>query len=267
MSYSAGPIGEVDVDRLANEEDIEAITPYRLYNVTADKYSTTPSPAMRFQIVPSVADQLLRVYEYYAKMADDVSGVPAYVLGNPQVAGAGRTLGGLSLLMGNAAKGIKAIIANIDKYVIEPVVTSYWVMEMMFGSDPSAKGDSQVVARGASGLLQRELSQARAVEVLNMLTPYAQAGLVPPQGLQVVIRDVLRGLGYQADEIVPDPERRAQIAAATGQQPSLPGGAAPGTPVPNAQPATPMPRLDGRSAPALTAQASQAPVPAAPQGA
>jgi hypothetical protein len=250
MSYSAGPIGEVDYERLATSEtNVEEVTPYRIYRVSADRFSSTPSPAFRFQIVPSVADQLLRIYEYYAKMADDISGIPAYVLGNPQVAGAGRTLGGLSLLMGNAAKGVKNVIASIDKHVIEPVVKAYWTLEMIYGTDASAKGDSQVVARGASGLLQRELSQARAVEVLNMLTPYAQAGLVPPAGLQVVIRDVLKSLGYSADDIVPDPARAAQLAAAGGQRPPMPSGMSAGAPVPSLQPGTPPPRLDGRSAP------------------
>lgn len=268
MSYSAGPIGEVDYERLSESEtNVEEVTPYRIYRVAADRFSSTPSPAFRFQIVPSVADQLLRIYEYYAKMADDISGIPAYVLGNPQVAGAGRTLGGLSLLMGNAAKGVKNVISSVDKYIIEPVVRAYWTLEMLYGSDHSAKGDSQVVARGASGLLQRELSQARAVEVLNMLTPYAQAGLVPAAGLQVVIRNVLQSLGFSADEIVPDPARQAQLAMAGGQRPPMPTGMAAGSPVPSTQPGTPMPRLDRRSAPPPDPGAYRLPPAAAePQG-
>jgi len=108
---------------------------------------------------------------------------------------------------------------------------------MLIDDDPTLKVDVTVVARGSSGLLQRELQQARAVEVLQMLTPFAQAGMVPQEGVQLVIRDILRGLGYSADDIVPDPERAAKLVNITGGQ------------AVTTQPATPPPQLDGRSTP------------------
>lgn len=270
MAFSSGPIGEYDQTRLINEERIDEITPFRLFAVEPDKYAQTPSPAIRFQIVPSVADQLLRVYEFFSQKADDTSGIPAYVMGAPGVAGAGRTLGGLSMLMGNAAKGVKQVISGVDKYVIEPVVTSFYNMEMLFGTDPSVKADAQVKARGSAGLLQRELSQTRAVEVLQMLTPYLQLGVVPPEGIKVVVRDMLKGLGYNADEIVEDPQRMQQLLASGAQPgqaaPGMPGNT-PATPTAIAPPAPqfgpPPPTLDGRSAPANAAMAAGAPLPAA----
>lgn len=256
MSYASGPVGEYDSDRLANEDNIDQVRPFRLYAVTSDPLMPgQQGPAIRWHKIDSNAAELLKVYDHYAKLADDASGVPAYVLGNPQVAGAGRTLGGLSMLMGNAAKGVKLVIAGIDRDVIEPVITSFYVLLMMFDPDRTIKADVNVVARGSAGLLQRELSQARAVETLQMLTPYVQAQLVPPDGLQVVLRDVLRGLGYSADDIIPDPERAAALqnfAIANMLQQNQPapgaGGAAPPTALPSTTVGTPPPALDGRSA-------------------
>lgn len=256
MAFASGPIGEYDIDRLANETNIDELRPFRLYATQTDQFNQqTAQPALRFTDIKSNAAELLKVYEFYSKIADDVSGVPAYVLGNPQTAGAGRTLGGLSLLMGNAAKGVKAVIAGIDRHVIEPAVTSYYMLLMMFDKDRTLKADVAVLARGSSGLLQRELQQARAVETLQMLTPYAEKGLVPPRGLQMVIRDILRGLGYSADDIVPDPERQQQLAdlaqkfGVAGQQPEpIDGGQLSSTPA-SSQPGTPGPHLDGRSQP------------------
>lgn len=277
MSFASGPVGEYDVDRLANESNIDQVRPFRLYAVTTDPMlGGQQSQAIRWHKIDSNAAELLKVYEYYAKLADDASGVPAYVLGNPQVAGAGRTLGGLSMLMGNAAKGVKLVIAGIDRDVIEPVVRNFYALLMMFDPDRTIKADVNVVARGAAGLLQRELSQARAVETLQMLTPYVQAQLVPPDGLQVVLRDVLRGLGYSSDDIIPDPERAqalqnfaianmlAQNQGGAGGAGAAGGGSAPAqTSVPSIQPGTPPPQLDGRSTPAPN-PADQEAIPASP---
>lgn len=252
MAFSSGPIGEYDADRMANEQNIEEIEPYRMYATRTDAFNQTNRAAINFMEVPSVAKDLMAVMDRFEKIADNISGIPAYVLGNPQVAGAGRTLGGLSLLMGNAAKGIKLVISNIDTDVIEPLVRAFHFLLMMLDSDITIKADAKVIARGSSGLLQRELMQARSVEVLNMLTPYASANLVPAEGLQVVLRDLLASLGYRVDEIVPDPERQKQLARFSQQLQAQPNalGARRVPPMRSSSgPATPPPVLDRRSLP------------------
>lgn len=243
LAYSAGPIGEVDVDRLEGETDIDTIEPYRLFTVKADRFAQRPTPALRFTNVPSTAASLLAVHDRFMKQADDISGIPAYVLGNPQVAGAGRTLGGLSLLMGNAAKGIKAVISNVDQNVIEGLI-QYAYMLVMTDSDvdEADKVDVKIKARGSSGLLQREIMQARAIEVLQLLTPYVQMQIVPPEALIQMLRDVLSGLGYDPDKILPDLVRQGQLQSiASGVTPPVAGISVPA-------PGTPMPSLDQRSA-------------------
>jgi len=239
MAFSSGPIGEYDIGRLVNETKIEELAPHRMYAVDNDKYiNSVNAPAIRFTKVDSVSRELSGIIDHFMKLADDMSGIPAYVLGAPQVAGAGRTLGGLSLLMGNAAKGIKHVISNVDRYVTEPLIQNYYTLLMLLDDDQTLKVDVTVVARGSSGLLQRELQQARAVEVLQMLTPFVDRAIVPVEGLQLVIRDVLRGLGYSADDLVPDPERAAKLTNIAGGNPVTPTG-----------PGTPPPVLDGRSTP------------------
>lgn len=250
MAFSAGPIGEADMSRLTGEDDVTEVMPFRIYQVDNDTMLPSAQPALRFHNILSNSRELMEIYERFMKQADDISGIPAYVLGNPQVAGAGRTLGGLSLLMGNAAKGIKKVISHVDKDVIEPMVGEYAAFNMLFNDNPDIKFDSHVVARGSTGLLQQELSQSRAVELLGLLSPYLESGIVPERGLQVVMRDVIRGLGYRADEIVPDPSRPAELGN------FLRGQAAPPAAIPSAQPGTPPPALDGRSGPALDAIAT-----------
>lgn len=256
MSFSSGPIGEYDIERMVSEDRVDEFSPYRLFAVKPD-YTQGGASAIRFQRLPSNAQQFVYVYDRYMKEADDVSGIPAYVIGNPNVAGAGRTLGGLSLLMGNAAKGVKRVIADLDKDMIEPIVTMFYELNLIYSPDDSIKADAVVVARGASGLLQRELSQSRAAEVLPMLTQGAQMGLVEPAAISTVMRDILKSLGYPEDLVIdPDRERLlemlGQMAGSGGGSGPLTDGRAsssPGMSQPMLPPPSPGVALDGRSMP------------------
>lgn len=237
MAFSSGPFGEYDGTRLSEEEtEIHHVEPHRLYQ-TEPSMTGGSEPAFRFHNIDSHAGELQGITENYMKMADDISGIPAYVLGNPQVAGAGRTMGGLSMLMGNAAKGIKQVINNIDKDIVVPLVTTYYYFELKFGEDESAKVDAQVIALGSNGILQRELSQSRTVEMMQVIAPFIP--FIPPQGVQFLLREVFKSRGYNVDEIIPDPKRAAQLNG--GVQPQAPQQSAPGTPPPP---------LDGRNMPA-----------------
>lgn len=208
MGYASGPMGEVVSERLADGESAVEVAPYKLYRVGPD-LTGTGAPAIRFHNITMVAPGLLGIYERFSKIADDLSGIPSYVLGNPSVAGAGRTLGGLSMLMGNAAKGIKNVQLNIDHDVISPLVHAFYTYNMLTSTDMGIKADAKVIARGATGLLQRELSQSRSVELLHLLTPYAQSGLVTPNALILILRDIFKNTGMDVDKIFPDPDAEA----------------------------------------------------------
>lgn len=210
MGYSAGPIGEVVGERVAETQDPTDIAPYRVVMVGPD-LTGTGAPAYKFHNVTSIAADLMNVFNQHMKYADDLSGVPSYVLGNPQVAGAGRTLGGLSMLMGNAAKGIKNVQLNIDRDIISGVVRGFFVYNMKTSNDDSIKADCKVVARGATGLLQRELAQTRTVELLQLLTPYIENWDNLPDGIKTMLREVLKTTGLPVDDIIPDPKQSENV--------------------------------------------------------
>ena len=250
MALSAGPLAEVSVDRMA-PEDLESasIEPYRVFKVLSDPLKGD-APVWRFHNVPSNAVALLRVYDQFMVEAENTSGIPAFVVGNPDVGGAGRTLGGLSMLMGNAAKGVKRVVSLSDNLVIQPMVEMLYAINMLYLDDATVKADAQVVARGAVGLLQKELSQSRAIELLQVLVQpvVAQSGFVPPSAIPKLLRDVAAGMGYDPD-IIPDPAlqqtvvdqlRNAGVPMGPGLAPSVVGPAGAGTMLSG---------LDGRSQP------------------
>lgn len=217
-AFSSGPFGEVDTSRLGDDGKPSEVEPYKLYHVNPDLSGMGGSaPAFNFHQIPSTVKELLEGANYFYKLADDISGVPSYVMGNPQVQGGGRTLGGLSMLMGNAAKGIKGVALHIDKDVIEPIVSLYYNYNMLTSSDPDVKADAKVLARGASGLLQRELAQSKMTDILQLLTPYANMqkqpnSVLPDDLLITVIREVLKSTGINVDQALPNPQRANQLA-------------------------------------------------------
>lgn len=223
MGYASGPIGEVVSDRLAEGEDVTDLRPYNIFRVGAD-LSGTGAPAFKFHNVTAIGNDLMAVFDKYMKVADDLSGVPAYVLGSPQVAGAGRTLGGLSMLMGNAAKGIKNVQLNIDRDIITGVVEAFYMYNMLTSKDNTIKADAKVIARGATGLLQRELAQTRTVEILQLLTPYTQPGpdgksIIEPDSIRYILREVIKNTGLDVDKAIPDPyesDNSSELAGALG---------------------------------------------------
>lgn len=251
MALSAGPVVEADMDRILNERDLDTVVPYRIYKVTSDPMQATPSPALRFNQMTSTALHLIRVYSEFSNMADEVSGIPAYVAGNPDVAGAGRTLGGLSMLMGNAAKGIKRVIGLTDNRLIQPVVEMMYMINMLYLDDDSVKADAQVVARGASGLLAKELSQSRAIDLLNVILQPAvqQQGIIPPAATQTLLRDVASSMGYDPS-LIGDQAIQQQLMTAMQTAGIDIGGLGGAQSVSQMQPAVQrMSGLDGRSQP------------------
>lgn len=260
MGYASGPIGEVVSERVSETENPTDIRPYRVALVGPDM-SGTGSPAYRFHKVESIANDLMAVFERHMKIADDLSGIPAYVLGNPQVAGAGRTMGGLSMLMANAAKGIKNVQMNVDRDIITGLISGYFMYNMLTSTDDGIKADAKVVARGASGLLQRELAQTRTVELLQLLTPYVQPrpdgspGPISDEGLSILLREVLKSTGLPIDKIIPDPNRESEALDTL----RLLGGQAPGQEaVNNRGTSSPVP-LPPQSQPQLTAPLTNRP--------
>lgn len=217
-AYSSGAIGEVDTSRLGDDDKPTELTPYTLYHVSPDLGGMgSQAAAFRFHDIPNHVNNLLEGATYFYRLSDDISGIPAYVMGNPQVQGGGRTLGGLAMLMGNAAKGIKAVALHIDEDVIEPIVTAYYNYNMLTSNDPDIKVDVKIIARGASGLLQRELAQSKMTDILQLLTPYATAPL-PPDGAETiipvdtvrqVISEVLKSTGIHVN--LPDGNKGKQL--------------------------------------------------------
>jgi len=235
MAVASGPQVEVNLDRIPPNEDITQMYPWKIWQVLNDPLGSS-APAVRFNQPTDNANTLMGVYERFSRLADDHSGIPAYIYGDVDVKGAGRTASGLSMLMGSAGKGIRQVVMHIDNDVTKTVVKRQFVYNMRYDPDEAIKGDAEITPRGATNLAVRETVNARRVEFLNATANEIDISIIGPEGRAAILREVAKGLQMPVDEIIPSREKMefgARIQAAQpqeqgqppaqGQQPKAPG--------------------------------------------
>jgi hypothetical protein len=228
MGIASGPQVEVNLERLPPNEDITQIHPWKIWQTLNDPIGSS-APAVRFTQPEDNANTLMAVYERFSKLADEHSGIPAYMYGDLNVQGAGRTSSGLSMLMGASGKGIRQVVMHIDSDVIKPIVQRQFVYNMRYDEDESIKGDAQVMARGAVNLAVKETVNVRRIEFLNATANQIDMEIVGKDGRAAILREIAKGLQMPVDDIVPSREKtaflgraQAQIAAQQAQQESTP---------------------------------------------
>ena len=224
MGISSGPQVEVNVERLPPNEDITQLAPWKIWQTINDPVGSS-APAIRFTQPDSRASELVSVYDRFSRLADDHSGIPAYVYGDLNVQGAGRTSSGLSMLMGAAGKGIRQVVMHIDTDVVKPIVMRQFVYNMRYDEDESIKGDVQVIAKGAINLAVKETVNIRRIEFLNATANQIDMEIVGKDGRAAIIREIAKGLQMPVDDIVPSREKsgyqtqiQARATAAAAQQ-------------------------------------------------
>lgn len=221
MGISSGPQVWVNIDRMPQGEQITQLYPWKIHQTTSDPMGGSAAPVGFFQ-PNSLAAELMGIYEKFSVLADEYSGVPRYMTGDTPGGGAGRTASGMSMLMNNAGKAIKQVIANVDRNVLEPLIERLWFYNMKYSDDPDLKGDVKVIARGANSLVVKEAAAQRRNELLNMAlsNPIAQQ-IMGLEGTAHLLREQVKTLDMNGDKIVPPPEvvrARAALQQAQEQQ-------------------------------------------------
>ena len=240
MAIASGPQVEVNLERIPPNEDITQLHPWKIWQTMNDPLGSS-APAVRFSQPDSRANELMGVYDRFSRLADDHSGIPAYIYGDTNVQGAGRTASGLSMLMGSAGKGIRQVVMHIDNDVIHPIVKRQFVYNMRYDPDENIKGDVEIVPKGAINLAVKETVNVRRVEFLNATANPIDIEIMGPDGRAAILREVAKGLQMPVNDIIPSREKQsheqklaaqamAMQAAQGGQQqggapaPTFPGG-------------------------------------------
>lgn len=208
MAIASGPQVEINLDRIPPNEDITQVYPWKIWQVVNDPLGSGQA-AVRFNQPDDNSQTLMGVYERFSRLADDHSGIPAYIYGDTDVKGAGRTASGLSMLMGSAGKGIRQVVMHIDHDVIYKIVQRQFVYNMRYDPDEEIKGDAEVVARGAVNLAVKETVNVRRVEFLTATANPVDMEIMGLEGRAAILREVAKGLQMPTDDIIPSREKLA----------------------------------------------------------
>lgn len=218
LSIASGPQVVINDDRLANDEDGELLYPWKRWHTVSDPMGGNNSqPPVSFFQPNSNAQELLGVYQKFVDMADELSAIPKYLSGSGATGGAGRTASGLAMLMGNASKILQTVAANIDRDVLEPLLSALFDMIMLTDEMGLLNGDERVRVLGVSVAVQKETQRARQLEFLQITANPIDSQIVGPKGRAAILRNVATTIGMNGEEIVPSEEQlEAMQKAAAG---------------------------------------------------
>ena len=161
---TVGPMWEINVDLLPPGERTRDVYPDRMIF----RRGTPQSPAIRAVQTESRIKEYMSLRETFENNIHENT-VPSYMHGENDK-GVGRTVGGLSMLMGAANVNIKEQISHFDDGITRTVIKGFYHWNMMFNENPMIKGDYDVVARGSTSLVAKELRAQQLDQLFPILT-------------------------------------------------------------------------------------------------
>lgn len=156
-SVTCGPQMEVNTQLLRTDQDVTSIEAYKIW-YRDDDAATAQFPAVRRIEVDGHLNELQQLIDMFMQFADletfvgpanggDLAKAPSEPM---------RTAAGASMLRGDAALPFKDIIRNFDSFK-QSVILSLVQFNKKFNPGLAPAGDYNVVARGATSLIAKEV--------------------------------------------------------------------------------------------------------------
>jgi len=223
---------EVDETNLVPGQDM-SVYPGKVFR----RQAGAPGQAIFGTKFPNVSQELLMMFDKSRQLADEATGIPSYSHGSGAVGGVGRTASGMSMLMGAAAQNIKAVVRNIDDYLLGPLGKALFAFNMQFNFNKEFIGDLDVKARGTESLMRNEVRSQRLLQFMQMTSNPQMAPFVK---YDYILRELASSMDLDEDKILNDPREAAiqqkmmaEIQALMPEQPPAPEGEQPqGAPSP-----------------------------------
>ncbi len=221
---ASAPLCEADYRRLAKymtDQDLGHVVPGLMY-LSENDAGNANTPALRFFNIPSNIPAYVQLMEMFMQLADRITNIPAALHGEAVGSGAMRTFRGMSMLQGNATKALHSAVNNLSNSIFTPLGTNLFNINMLYAKDNDVKGDSQIVTKGAEGLLQKEMEKQTAMELLQVVGAVgAQLGqvvnLTPVVGWS--IKKLMSSMGVP-DDIIDQMNNVPTISAGPNPNPN-----------------------------------------------
>lgn len=218
-SVVCGPQFEINTALMRPDQDLSSIEAYKNW------YRDDEGPSSQFPAIRRIEiDAHLAELQGLVKMFMEFAEVETFI--GPQTGGdmtqmpsePMRTAAGASMARGDAALPFKDIVRNYDSFT-QSVIWSMVTFNMKFNPDLAPVGDLNVIPRGATSLVAKEIRGAQIDALDQTLTPDQRDHIDERKFLEAKMgsRD-LQGMLVSPDEAARNKDGRAQVAAAQQQQ-------------------------------------------------
>lgn len=218
---SSGPIIERNIDRISPNAP-KQIYPFMM--IDAHESAMTSAPAFRMEQVQPIAQQLILILDFFLKLASEICGIPSYFYGMPTASGgSGRTASGLAMLQENASRGLKDVVLNIDRNIIEPTVKRQYFFNISFLVQyPDEVPDLQIQAKGTQALASKQMQTQKLLEFLQITSNPIDTQIIGADGRRNILQDIANNLGLDVDKIFTSNPELQQVMQAMATQPAKP---------------------------------------------
>jgi hypothetical protein len=219
MSIASGPQVVINDDRMTPDEQNADLYPWKRWHARNDPLGSNGQPPVEFFMPTMNAGPLMQAYQEFISISDEVSAIPKYMGGSGQNGGgAGRTASGLAMLMGNAAKILQTVSANIDRDVIEDALLQLVDLVLLTDTSGLLTGEEKVSVLGVSVAVQRETVRQRQIEFLQATMNPSDMKIIGLKGRASVLRAVSTTIGLNGEEVVPSEDQIERMVQQEEQQ-------------------------------------------------
>lgn len=204
-ALSGNLIFEVDETNLVPGQDMD-IYPGKIFR----RQAGAPGQAIFSTSAKNTSQENLAMFDKSRQLADEATGIPSYSHGSGAVGGIGRTASGMSMMLGASAQNIKAVVRNIDDYLLAPLGKALFSFNMQFLFDEDFVGDLDVKARGTESLMRNEIRSQRLIQFMQMTA--ANPAMAPFVKYDYILREMAASMDLDEDKILND-QREAIIQA------------------------------------------------------
>tara|TARA_R110000796_G_scaffold1994_1_gene7994 strand:+ start:1006 stop:3159 length:2154 start_codon:yes stop_codon:yes gene_type:complete len=195
---------EIDETNLVPGQDM-SIYPGKIFR----RQAGAPGQSIHSHSFKNVSNELMMMFDKARQLADEATGIPSYSHGTTGIMGVGRTASGMSMLMGAAQSNIKAVVRNVDDYLLAPLGKALFAFNMQFNFNKEFVGDLEVVAKGTESLMRNEIRSQRLLQFMQMTQNQQMAPFVK---YDYVLRELAASMDLDEDKILND-QREAIIQA------------------------------------------------------
>jgi len=232
-ALSSNVIFEVNEDYLVPGQSME-LFPGKIFR----RQGGQQGQAINVNKIDNVTQETMMLFDKARQLSDEATGMPSYAHGQTGIQATNRTASGMSMLMGAAAQNIKAVVRNIDDYLLTPLGKALFAFNMQFNFSEDFIGDLSVKAKGTESLMRNEIRSQKLLQLAQFAAP--NPSMAPFIKWDYILREYATSLDLDEDKVVNDPRNAAiqamqmrEVAALMGPQQQDPNAQGPAGGVPN----------------------------------